>query len=88
VRARATGIERAFLWLGESGEKPLDIGRPTAEEEALGFAFFDPESSEAEAEGYWEREDLTHVGEEHVMQLAARWSVDPSTLLPREWNFG
>lgn len=84
ARANASGIERAYGYVGESGEKPVDIGEQTLEERALGFAFFDPESPEAEADDYWERDDLTLVGEEHVMKLAARWSIDPCTLWERE----
>jgi hypothetical protein len=83
ARARPSGLERAYVYVGESGEKVLDVGPQTSEERALGFAFFDPSSPDAEADDYWEREGLTHVGEEHVMALAARWSVDPSTLAER-----
>lgn len=88
VRARPHGLDRAYLYVGESGEKVLDLGPPTAEERALGFAFFDPSSPEAKADGYWERDDLVYVGEEHVMALAARWSVDPSSLGARNLEVG
>jgi hypothetical protein len=84
ARARPSGLERAYVYVGESGEKVLDFGSQTAEERALGFAFFDPSSDEAQVDDYWERQDLTHVGEEHVMALAARWSVDPSALAERD----
>jgi hypothetical protein len=83
ARATPSGLARAYLFVGESGEKVLDIGGQTDEEKALGFAFFDPESVDAGDDGYWERTDLTHAGEEHVMLLAGRWSVDPSTLSDR-----
>jgi hypothetical protein len=88
ARARPGGLERAYLYVGESGEKVLDEGPQSAEERALGFAFFDPGSPEAQAAGYWERKDLTHVGEEHVMALASRWSVDPSSLSERNLEVG
>ena len=41
ARARPSGLERAYVYVGESGEKVLDFGSHTAEERALGFAFFD-----------------------------------------------
>lgn len=88
ARARPSGLERAYLYVGESGEKVLDEGPPTAEERALGFAFFDPASAEATADGYWERRDLVHPGEEHVMALAGRWSLDPSVLGDRDLDLG
>lgn len=80
--ARAMGgqLVLAYSYFGESGEKKVDIGEPTAEELALGFRFFDPSSPDAEAEGYWAREDLRHPDEEDVMRLAERWSVNPSVL--------
>lgn len=88
ARARPSGLERAYSYVGESGEKVLDFGPQTEEELALGFAFFDPSSAEAQGDDYWERQDLVHVGEEHVMALAARWSVDPSALAERELEVG
>jgi len=39
ARARPAGLERAYSYLGESGEKLLDVGPPTPEEKQLGFAF-------------------------------------------------
>ena len=59
------------------GEVREDFGDPSAEEAELGFKFFDFGSVEAQDEDYADREML---GEEHVMKLAAAWSVDPSGL--------
>jgi hypothetical protein len=80
--ARAIGgqLVRAYSYVGESGEKKIDIGEPSAEEVALELRFFDPSSPDAEAEGYWDREDLRHPDEEDVMRVAERWSVNPSAL--------
>lgn len=36
--ARTRGLERAYAYLGESGDKVVDEGAETAEERALGFA--------------------------------------------------
>lgn len=88
ARARPPGLERAYLYVGESGEKVLDLGPPTGEERALGFAFFDPSSDEAQADDYWDREDLAYVTEDHVILLAARWSVDPTSLAERDIEVG
>lgn len=79
-RATPDGVERAYMYVGESGETVLDLGPQTREEEALGFRFFDSASPDADADGYWEREDLSLPDEESVMRLAAAWSVEPSTL--------
>jgi len=88
ARARPAGLERAYVYVGESGEKVLDVGAQTSEEQALGFAFFDPTSAAAQADDYWQRQDLTYVGEEHVMALAERWSIDPSSLDDRDLEVG
>ena len=88
ARARPSGLERAYCYVGDVGQKLLDVGVSTREERELRFAFFDPESPEAEEEGYWEREDLKHPTEEHVMMLAARWSVDPSSVGERDLDVG
>jgi hypothetical protein len=88
ARARPSGLERAYSFLGESGEKRLDVGPPTSEEQQLGFAFFDPTSAAAAADAYWARQDLTFPNERHVMALAGRWSLDPSTLDQRDIEVG
>jgi hypothetical protein len=57
-----------------------EVGVATDEEVALDFKFFDASSPDANAPGYWERKDLHFVDESHVLQVAGRWSVDPSKL--------
>ena len=74
---------------GGSG-RLFDIGDQTDAEVSLGFRFFDdrsPDASDPKA-NYWAREDLTFPDEGHVMQLAGRWSIDPSTLEERELGDG
>jgi hypothetical protein len=88
ARARPSGVERAYLYVGESGQKVQDDGPQTVEEKLLEFAFFDPECADAQADNYWERQDLTYVTEAHVMALAHRWSVDPSSLGERNLDLG
>jgi hypothetical protein len=80
--ARAIGgsLVRAYSYVGESGEKRVEIGEPTPEEIALDLRFFDPNGPDAEEDGYWEREDLRYPDEEDVMRVAERWSVNPAAL--------
>jgi hypothetical protein len=80
--SRAVGgkLLRAYRYVGEAGEVELDIGEKTSAEAELGFTFFDGSSPEAQSDGYWERDDLRLPTEEDVMNLAGRWSVNPSIL--------
>jgi hypothetical protein len=80
ARAVDGQLVRAYSYVGESGEKKVEIGDPTPEEVALNLMFFDPASPDAGAEGYWLREDLRYPDEEDVMRVAGRWSVNPSAL--------
>jgi hypothetical protein len=41
-------------------------------------------SKEAEAENYWEREDLDYADEELVMKIAENWSINPTKLTERK----
>ena len=77
--ARHGRVERAYCYVGESGEVRYDEGGQTPAEQSLGFNFGDPDSPEAEDETYWEREDLFPC-EASVMSLAAKWSVSPIEL--------
>jgi hypothetical protein len=83
LRARNEAISRAYAYLGEQGQTLLDEGERSEAETALGLSFFDDTSSEAKAEDYWERDDLTYPDEENVMEVAGRWSVNPTTLAER-----
>ena len=79
ARARPAGRDRAFLYVGERGETVVDEGAPTAEEVSLGYARF-----EAEKAG----DDWRPPDEDVVFALAARWSVDPSSLESRFLDVG
>jgi len=75
------GIEkRAFAYLGESGETLVDRGSRTQGEIELGYNYFDPNSTDSENDAYWERDDLCYPDEEHVMEVAGKWSVNPNAL--------
>lgn len=71
-------IVRAYGYLGESGETIIDVGDQSLAEQALGFRFFD--ERKADGNDYWNRKDLCFPNEKRVMQLAGKWSVDPSSL--------
>src|SRR5262249_11823286 len=62
-------LVRAYAFLGERGETLLNTGEKTSEEVELGLNFFDPQSPEADQDGYWYRQDLTFPSEETVMQV-------------------
>jgi hypothetical protein len=54
-------------------------GRPSQEEQALGLSFFElrgVEGRKGDAGG----ELIMHPTEDHIMRLANRWSIDPTTL--------
>lgn len=72
--------ERAFAYLGEAGETLVDRGSRTPGEIQLGYHYFNEQSPQAESDAYWEREDLCYPDEEHVMEVAGKWSVNPNLL--------
>lgn len=71
---------RAFAYLGERGEYLANRGDETDGESELGYDYFNPDAPDAESETYWERDDLCYPDEEHVMEVAGKWSVNPQTL--------
>jgi hypothetical protein len=64
-------VVRAYGWLGERGELLLDVGPKTLEEEELGFRFIDRTTVAGDWEG------LEMPGEDDVMRIAGRWSINP-----------
>lgn len=74
-------IKRLYSYIGESGENLGIIGEPTDAES--NYILIDTASEEAKQESYWERENLTIADEEIVMQIAEKWSVNPTTLEDR-----
>jgi hypothetical protein len=77
ARARKGRLVRGYGWLGEKGHTLWDDGSRTLEERDLGLRFFDERSPEAENSG---SEVSMLPDEASVMQLAALWSIDPSSL--------
>jgi len=79
---------RAFAYLGERGEYLADRGDKTGSELELGYDYFHPDHPDAKTDEYWDREDLLHVDEDHVMELAEKWSLNPLTLDSFSMNEG
>jgi hypothetical protein len=67
-------VVRGYGWLGERGEVLLDVGAKTPEEEELGFRFINLDT----ADGDWE--GVETPGEEDVMRIAGRWSLNPQEI--------
>ena len=80
AKAEGGELRRAYAYSGESGVTILDIGEASEQEHTLGFHVFDERSPQAEKESYWDNDTLTYRGEEYVVQLAGRWSIDPTRL--------
>jgi hypothetical protein len=72
---------RAYTYVGEQGETIRVLGEPTKAEEEL--ILFDTLSDEAKNEEYFERTDLTYADEMLVMEIAEKWSVNPTKLTER-----
>lgn len=64
LRATKGEIVRRYAFLGERGETLCDEGKRTIEETKLGLIF----------------NESTFPNEQHVMELAGAWSVDPTRL--------
>jgi hypothetical protein len=64
LRAAKGEIVRRYAYLGERGETLSDEGKRTDEETKLGLIY----------------DDSKFPDEEHVMELAGAWSIDPSRL--------
>jgi hypothetical protein len=78
---------RAFAFLGESGKTLADRGSKTAGELELGYDYLSHDSQDAMSESYWARDDVSFPDEDHVMEMAGKWSINPTLLeksgLPR-----
>src|SRR4051794_9881675 len=74
--AKALGgrVVRAYGWVGDRGEVLQDVGPKTPEEEELGFDFIDRTTTVGDWEG------IKTPGEDDVMQIAGRWSLNPQEI--------
>ncbi|MEZ5774268.1 MAG: hypothetical protein R3D33_06085 [Hyphomicrobiaceae bacterium] len=69
-------LSRAFAW-GDEGII-WNSGRVTKEEKLLGLRILEPRATDAPQVGFGE--SGTYPTEDHVVDLAGRWSLDPTTL--------
>lgn len=75
--ARARNGKLVRLFYEGDGNRRVE-GEPTEAEKA--FKFCDSSSPEPEPPGYWRRNDLRYPDEACVLEIAGKWSVDPSKL--------
>lgn len=81
MKSKNGKMERIYSYLGESMENIKVFGEPTKAEE--GLKLFNSLSEDAKNEAYFEREDLTYADEMLVMEIAEKWSVNPTKLSTR-----
>ncbi len=79
---------RAFSYLGDHGGVIANRGNKTQGELELGYEYFDAENPDAESDEYWDREDLHYPDEEHVMEVAGKWSINPQSFSRSEYSQG
>lgn len=77
ARARQGRLIRGYGWLGARNLTLWNEGEPTREERALGLYFPDDQTAAIEGRG---QGHVAVPSENHVMQLACLWSIDPTTL--------
>ncbi|MGW0434094.1 hypothetical protein ACWDV4_16335 [Micromonospora sp. NPDC003197] len=81
AHARAGQVLRAYCYVGESGEVPQFVGEPSDAERELGVGTRPaPADLDDLTDDEWDEWFATTPDEEHVMQVASRWSVDPSKI--------
>jgi hypothetical protein len=78
MKAKEGVLERVYSYLGESGINLAVEGEPTDFEKTLNLG--NTFSEETKDPAYSERSDINWPNEEMVMQVAANWSIDPTTL--------
>jgi hypothetical protein len=71
---------RAFAFLGESGKTMADRGCKTVGELELGYDYLSHDSEVTMSDSYWARDDVSWPDEDHVMEVAGEWSINPNSL--------
>jgi hypothetical protein len=81
ARARDGDLLRGYCYVGERNEVALFRGDPTADERELGIGTrqTDPDC-ERWSDDEWDAWSDTTPSEGDVMEMAGRWSIDPSTI--------
>jgi hypothetical protein len=80
ARARQGRLVRGYGWLGQRALTLWDEGAQTKQERALRFDFSVDQHAYVEQHKHGTRNAVFFPDERCVMQLAALWSVDPSSL--------
>ncbi len=70
--------QRSFAYA--DGQTLVDRGSKTPGELKLAYRYFDENAPEAESDEYWNRSNLSYPDEQHVMEVAERWSINPTKL--------
>lgn len=81
AKAESGTLVRHFAWLGETGRVLANEGRAASEETEFGFADISGLTLDEATDALASRR---HPGEEDVMRVAARWSLDPNALDPSD----
>ncbi|MBN1982735.1 MAG: hypothetical protein JW795_14475, partial [Chitinivibrionales bacterium] len=74
-------VKRVYSYLGESGINVSIEGEPTEAEK--GYNLINTFSEEAKQDTYYDREDLKYPDEEFVMEIAEKWSINPTKIEER-----
>ncbi len=74
ARAKNGELTRGFAWVGESGSLLWDEGDDTTES---GLGLYLPNTADLDAD---DLEDIDWPTEDHVLEIAAEWSISPGDL--------
>ncbi|MDB5335489.1 MAG: hypothetical protein JWN70_1108, partial [Planctomycetaceae bacterium] len=77
--------ERAYAYCDET---LVNRGPQTQGELDLGYIYYDSNDSGEDSATYRERTDLCYPDEEHVMEIAGKWSLNPNTLTEKKYPAG
>ena len=76
--ARDGKIERLYSYAGESNENMIIEGEPTEAERK--YNFVNTFLEQANNDEYWKRENIEFPDEDMVMEIAKKWSINPTRI--------
>ncbi|MFJ5779012.1 hypothetical protein [Streptomyces sp. NPDC093094] len=78
ARVESGELTRAYCYIGMSGAVPLRLGEPTTVEKELGVGLVGREEVRQDwGDAEWDAWHAAMPGEQHVMRIAADWSICP-----------
>ncbi|MFF3563046.1 hypothetical protein ACFYXS_23675 [Streptomyces sp. NPDC002574] len=77
ARVDADELTRAYCYIGERDDVPLDIGEPTDVERELGVGRSRPDGWRDWQDAEWDAWHAATPGEDDVMRIARRWGICP-----------